>query len=93
MVKKILAVDPWAIIKHPILSEKAIGRIETENKIVFEVSRNVTKSQIKWAVETAFNVKVADVATLITQKGHKRAWIKLKKEFSAADIATKLGML
>jgi len=93
MVEKILAIDPWSIIKHPILSEKAIGKIETENKIVFAVERKVTKSQIKWAVETAFSVKVDDVATLITQKGQKRAWVKINKSSSASDIATKLGML
>ena len=32
MAKEIkqLTVDPWSILKYPLLSEKAIGKIETE---------------------------------------------------------------
>jgi len=36
---------------------------------------------------------VEKVNTLITRKGKKRAIIKLKKEFSAEDIAVKLGII
>ena len=86
-------VDPWTIILYPLLTEKAIGKIENENKIVFVVSRTSSKTQIKWAVEKAFSVKVAKISTLIDRKGRKKAWIRLTKEYSASDIATKLGML
>lgn len=86
-------VDPWSILQSPLLTEKAIGRIETENKLVFIVNRKSTKTQIKWATERALNVKVEDVQTIIDRKGRKKAWVKLTKEFSASDIATRLGML
>lgn len=86
-------VDPWSIIKHPLLTEKALGKIETENKIVFIVNRKSNKKQIKWAIERALNVEVDSVKTMIDQKGRKKAWIKLAKEYSAADIATRFGML
>ena len=86
-------VDPWSILQSPLLTEKAIAKIETENKLVFIVNRRSTKNQISWAAERAFNVKVDDVKTVIDRKGRKKAWIKLNKEFSAADIATRLGML
>ncbi|MEM5778526.1 MAG: 50S ribosomal protein L23 [Candidatus Aenigmatarchaeota archaeon] len=86
-------VDPWSILLYPLLTEKAIEKIEKENKIIFVVSRKANKRQIKWATEKAFNVKVVKVNTIIDRKGRKKAWIKLSKEFSAADIATKLGML
>ena len=88
-----LTVDPWSIINYPLLSEKAIGKIETENKLVFMVDRKSTKKQIKWAVEKALEVKVDNVRTMITQKGKKKAWVKLAKDFSAGDIATRFGML
>ncbi len=91
--EKILLVDPWSILIHPLLTEKAIGKIEIENKLVFIVNRKSNKRQIKWATENAFNVKVVNVKTLIDRKGRKKAWIKLSKEHSASDIATRLGML
>jgi large subunit ribosomal protein L23 len=86
-------VDPWTIILYPLLTEKAIGKIEGENKFVFVVRRTSNKTQIKWAAEKAFNVKVVKVTTMIDRKGRKKAWIKLSKESSASDIATKMGML
>jgi large subunit ribosomal protein L23 len=91
--EKTLLVDPWSILLHPLLTEKAIGKIERENKLVFIVSRKSTKKQISWAMENAFSVKVDGVSTMIDRKGRKKAWIKLSKEFTAADIATRLGML
>lgn len=86
-------VDPWSILLHPLLTEKAIGKIESENKLIFIVNRKSDKKQIKWATERAFSVKVDNVSTLIDRKGRKKAWVKLSKEFSASDIATRLGML
>jgi large subunit ribosomal protein L23 len=91
--EKPLLVDPWNILLHPLLTEKAIGMIEKENKLVFIVNRDSDKRQIKWAMEKAFDVKVNNVATMIDRKGRKKAWIKLSKEYSAGDIATRLGML
>lgn len=86
-------IDPWTIIKYPLLSEKAIGKIETDNKLMFVVNRKSTKKQVKWAVEKALNVKVEKVWVMINQKGEKRVWVKLEKEFSASDIASRFGML
>jgi len=86
-------VDPWTIVLHPLLTEKAIGKVETENKLLFIVKRKATKKQIRWAIERALDVKVEAVNTQIDQKGQKRAWIKLAKGYSASDIATKFGML
>jgi large subunit ribosomal protein L23 len=91
--KKESLVDPWTIILYPLLTEKAIGKIESENKIAFVIGRRATKTQVKWAIEKLFNVKVSKINTLIDRKGRKKAWIKLTKEYSASDIATKLGML
>lgn len=91
--KKTTINDPWKILLYPLLTEKTIGKIETENKIAFIVKRTARKKQIKWAVEKALNVKVDNVNTLIDTKGRKKAWVKLSKENLALDIATRLGMM
>jgi ribosomal protein uL23 len=85
--------DPWEILLYPLLTEKAIGKIETENKLVFIVKRTSKKRQIKWAIEKALNVRVDNVNTIIDRKGRKKAWIKLSKDSPAIDIATRLGMM
>jgi large subunit ribosomal protein L23 len=86
-------IYPWTILLYPLLTEKAIEKIESENKLVFIVNRKSNKKQIKWATEKVFNVKVIDVKILIDRKGRKKAWIKLSKEYPATEIATRLGML
>ncbi len=86
-------IDPWEIIDHPHLAEKSVGMIEGQNKLVFMVSKDATKIQVKRAVEKAFAIKVADVRTVVTFKGRKKAYVSLAAGFSAADIATRLGMV
>jgi large subunit ribosomal protein L23 len=91
--EKTLLVDPWTILLYPLLTEKAIGKIESENKLVFIVDRRSSKRQIQWATEKAFSVKVVNVKTMIDNNGRKKAWVKLSKEYPATEIATRLGML
>jgi len=85
--------EAWRIIIHPLLTEKSINVVESQNKLTFNVRLEATKKQIKWAVENALAVKVDSVNTLIDRDGRKRAMVKLTKEFKAADIATRFGML
>jgi large subunit ribosomal protein L23 len=86
-------MDPWKILKFPYLTEKSITLVEKENKIVFVVERKATKQQIKEAFEKVFEVKVEKVNTEITLDGMKKAFIKLKPEFKAGDVAVKLGIV
>jgi len=88
-----MKMDPWKTLKYPYMTEKTIMLVERENKIVFVVERKATKEQIKKAFEQAFEVKVAKVNTEISLKGEKKAIIKLKPEFKAVDVATKLGLV
>jgi len=67
--------------------------VEKENKLVFIVDRRIGKEEIKKAFEDVFKVKVDKINTMITREGKKKAFIKLKKEYSAADVAVKLGMI
>ena len=76
----------------PIVTEKAVMKIEAENILTFETEKRKTKDEIKKEIEELFEVKIERVRTLI--RGNKKyTYIKLKKEFPAIDIATKLGMM
>ncbi|MBN2454616.1 50S ribosomal protein L23 [Candidatus Woesearchaeota archaeon] len=85
-------MEPYEIISHLISTEKNIRQMEAENKLVFAVSKNAKKSEIKSAVEELFNVKVVKVSTLL-KGGKKRAYVKLSPETPAMDVATQLGMM
>jgi large subunit ribosomal protein L23 len=82
-----------ASILYPVTNEKAIGLIEFQNTLTFVVETMATKPQIKKDVEDLFEVKVASVNTLITPTGKKRAYVRLKKEFKADDVAAKLKIV
>jgi large subunit ribosomal protein L23 len=86
-------MEPFDVLKYPAVTEKNVGMIEKQNKIVFIVDRKSTKTEIKRAFEELFNVKVEKVNTMITRDGNKKAIIKLKPEYSATDIAVKLGII
>lgn len=81
------------ILVAPIKTEKAIGKIPSENALTFQVTLDATREDVKKDVENLFNVKVASVRTHITFKGRKHAIVKLTKEFKADDVAIKLKMI
>ena len=81
------------IIEYPVLTEKAVGMIEKENKLVFVVNKKATKEEIKKDFEKLYEVKVESITTVNTHKGVKRAYLKLKPEFKAVDLATKLNIM
>jgi len=83
----------YKTIIAPISTEKSLSLRESQNKLIFIVDRRANKREVKEAVEKLFNVKVEDVRTYITNKGEKRAIVKLKPEFKASEIATKLGLV
>ena len=76
----------------PIVTEKAVMMIEAQNVLTFEAGKEVTRSEVKKEVEDLFKVKVSGVRTLI-RNNKKYTYVKLKKEFPAIDIATKLGII
>ncbi len=85
--------DPWKVLMYPQLAEKSMNMVELENKLVFIVNKNAKKEQIKEAVEKQFNVRVIKINVEITRKGEKKAYVKLHPDDSAADIASRMGML
>lgn len=86
-------MEYYNVLIHPLISEKAVSMIETENKIVFVVNPKSTKAEVKKAVEDAYKVKVDNVNMLNDTKGQKRAIVKLNKAFKASELSSKLGMV
>lgn len=83
------------IIIAPVITEKSEYLKNTENTYVFKVKPNANKTQIKNAVEKAFNVKVISVNTLNVRSkirrvgkyigktsAYKKAYVKLDKDSS-----------
>jgi len=85
-------MDPYKVIVKPVVTEKAVSLIERENKLTFVVDKRATKGDIKRAVEAMFDVEVEKVNTLITMRGEKKAYVKLKPEYSASEVAARIGL-
>ena len=75
------------------MTESASVMVEKDNKLIFIVNLKAGKADIKRAVETMYEVKVARVNVLVTPQGVKKAFVKLKPEYRASDVAIKLGIL
>ena len=76
----------------PIVTEKAVMAIETQNVLTFLTEKEKTKTEIKKEIVDLFKVKIDSIKTHI--RGNKKyVHVKLKKEFPAIDVATKLGLI
>jgi large subunit ribosomal protein L23 len=75
------------------MTESASLMVEKDNKLIFIVNLKAGKADIKRAVEELYEVKVEKINLLITPQGVKKAFVKLKPEFRASDVAIKLGIL
>ncbi|MCD6312355.1 MAG: 50S ribosomal protein L23 [Thaumarchaeota archaeon] len=81
------------VIKRIVITQDAVSLIEKENKLTFIVDLKATKKDVKQAIEELYGVKVEKVNTMITPRGEKKAYVKLKPEYKAADLAVELGIL
>lgn len=76
----------------PLITEKAVMLIEAKNTLTFRAEKKTTKPEIKKEVESLFKVKVEKVRSMV--KGNQKYfYVKLKKDFPAIDVATKIGMI
>lgn len=94
--------DPYKIIKHAYVTEKAMNMLYSElkvrskltiksNKLIFIVYPKTTKKDVKWAVEKLFNVRVAKVNTMHTIHG-KKAVVTLAEGYSAEEVGSRVGV-
>lgn len=66
-------LEPYQVLQRPMITEKATFAAERYNAYTFQVNPLATKTEIKHAVETLFDVKVVDVRT-INRAGKKRRY-------------------
>jgi large subunit ribosomal protein L23 len=66
--------------------------IESQNVITYQTNKEKTKEDIKKEIEDLFDVKIEKIRTII-RENKKHAYVKLKKEFPAIDLAMKLGLM
>lgn len=64
-------IHPYAVLLRPIITEKTTV-LTGADKYVFEVDIRANKNQIKEAVQVAFNVRVAEVNTMVMKGKPKR---------------------
>ncbi len=76
----------------PLITEKAVMLIERENVLTFRTEKNTNKAEIKKEIESLFSVKIGKIRVLV-RGNHKYFYVKLKKDFPAIDVATKIGMM
>ena len=86
-------MKPHEVIQYPLMTERSVNMIENENKLVFIVNRRANKHEIARAVRELYGVEADSVRTLISPKGLKKAFVKLKEEYDASDLAIRLGIL
>lgn len=86
-------LEYYDVIEYPVITEKAVDLISTQNRLTFIVNKKATKKEIKEAVEKLYTVKVKTVNTLIDRKNRKKALVTLDKANNAQDVANKLGIL
>lgn len=86
-------MEPTEVIFYPLMTESASLMVEEDNKLIFVVNLKAGKSDVKKAVEQLYEVKVDRITMLITPQGEKKAFVKLKPEYKASDVAIKLGIL
>jgi large subunit ribosomal protein L23 len=93
-------MNVYQVIRRPLVTEKGVDKKENEATLVFEVSADANKTQVKQAVEKLFKVKVAEVRTAtfvgkMRRRGKfmgyrsdwKKAYVKLKDGQKTPDFA------
>ncbi|MEX2080821.1 MAG: 50S ribosomal protein L23 [Dehalococcoidia bacterium] len=64
-------MHPYGVLLRPIITEKST-LLAGQNKYVFEVDIRANKNQVREAIQLAFNVRVADVNTILMKGKAKR---------------------
>ncbi len=85
-------MDPYRVILRPDVTERSMKLVESENKLVFIVSKESKKKDIKMSIESLYKVDVESINTLMTPKGLKKAYVKLDPKHKAEELATRIGI-
>jgi large subunit ribosomal protein L23 len=80
------------LIRHPLVTEKAMNEMDFDNKLQFIVHVDATKTEIREEVESRYEVTIDKVNTQVTPKGTKKATVRLSEEDDAQEIASRIGV-
>lgn len=83
--------SPHDVVFHPIVTEKTMGHMTADNSLEFLVRREANKLQIREAVESLFDSKVATVRTRVTKDG-KRAIVRFVEGGAAEEVGMRIGV-
>ena len=81
------------MIIYPVTTEKAINQISKHNTLLFQVDKAENKQSIRKFIEEEYKVKVDSVNVMNNFQNKKIVYVKLKKESSAMELASKLKVL
>ena len=86
----------YDILRRPIITEKSSYQSSKLNQYAFEVHTDVTKAQVKAAVEALFDVEVKRVNTMIvpakkTRKGRGRKLVTRRTAYKKALVTLAVG--
>lgn len=67
-----MSVEPYKIVRKPLMTEKGTILRDEDNVYLFEVARDSSKTEIREAIEKIFEVKVEAVNTLVVRGKNRR---------------------
>lgn len=67
------SIAQFALLRRPIITEKAAGMSSDRNRVAFRVDPEASKTDIRLAVEAVYGVKVKAVRTVSVMGKFKRA--------------------
>ncbi len=80
------------VIEHPHVTEKAVDKMDFENKMQFIVDIDAAKPEIAEDIASQYNVTVENVTTMVTPQGKKKATVLLSEDDDAQEIASRIGV-
>jgi len=81
-----------SLVKHPLVTEKAMNKMDFENKLEFVCDSSGTKPEIAAEIEERFDVRVVSVNTQNTMQGTKKATVTLHEDDDAQEVASRIGV-
>jgi len=85
-----IQLEPYMVIKRPLVTEKGVHEAERLNAYAFEIHPLATKKDVKHAVETLWDVRVAGVRTQSRKGKPRRARVALGRTRSWKKAIVKL---
>ncbi|WP_340101254.1 50S ribosomal protein L23 [Salinibaculum salinum] len=80
------------VIHHPHVTEKAVDKMDFENKMQFIVDIDANKGEIAEDIADQYDVTVENVTTMVTPQGKKKATVLLSADDDAQEIASRIGV-